>query len=49
MIRTSLRISLWQRNRTFVKVIAARARVALTSLLSLAKETRPSLDWLDAT
>ena len=44
MIRTSLRISLWQRNRTLVKVIAARAGVTITSLLSFAKERRPSLD-----
>jgi hypothetical protein len=48
MIRTSLRISLRRRNRTFVKVIAVRAS-NLTSLLFLAMGKRPSLHWLDAT
>jgi hypothetical protein len=40
MIRTTLRISLRPRNRTFVNVIAARTGVTLTFLLSLTKEEK---------
>ena len=37
MIRTTLQISLRQRNRTFVDVIIGRTGATLTPLLSLAK------------